>query len=173
MIANAVAAEITYHDIKKLLHKTVFQFQEKYGGPLDELVSVCNEAFVESYCSYNNEIASFVTWFRIKAWYAMMDYRRLEIRRRKKIPQCPFEFFELLAPQKQPMWWEEVRPMLSADARCVFDSIVNAPQEILGSDRCKRPSEVRDAIWEAFLGLGWSAKRVRLTFDEICKAVKQ
>lgn len=70
--------EMTYEDVELLIYKTATQFRTKYGGDLDDLISVSNLCFLQVYQKPFDPTkgAKFSTWLRIKVWYALLSDRR-------------------------------------------------------------------------------------------------
>lgn len=76
----------TYEDVKRLIYKTVFQFQMKYGGEFSELISEGDLSYLKAIRSYQKEKSQFQTWLRLKVWDGL-----LELHRRRGIDATRFQ----------------------------------------------------------------------------------
>lgn len=99
MIVHQIAANETYRDVDKLIYRIIHNFIKRYGGEFDDLLSMCNEAFVEAYITHNHTLASFTTWLVPKLWHKMLREKHKEIVRCRRIPAVE-HIDEITIPQR-------------------------------------------------------------------------
>lgn len=183
MAALADARTETYRDVERLIWKTVYEFQRRYGGEFDELLSTANLAFAISYNTHDPGKSSFVTWVRNYIWYTLMNDRRPAL-------QHPVAFLgdhdvdvKSTSPEPDPFETALIDPsetaiadlfdLVSEDAAEVLGLVLNAPASLQARVMQKggTPMNWRSTVREHLLALGWGAKRVNESFREIKEAL--
>lgn len=158
----------TYERTKKLIQSVVTNFVTKYGGDREEMVSIAHEAFLQAIDEYNPERGAFTTklWWNI--WYALMHDKNRRQREQRRFPAA--EEYDLQShPEEKPDHdFSDWLDRLSQDARTVALLTVHSPLEIrqaVGRGQNKRL--IRRLLYD----LGWCAKRISLSFEEIRRAL--
>lgn len=130
---NREAAGETYLDVESLIYKTIWDFRARYGGNEEDLLDVCQEAFVEAYRTHNEQLSSFVTWLRTKLWFAMATALRTEKTKHRYTHEEDDRGIRLntIPAKKTVNFWEDIAPQFSEDARYIADCLFQAPQEAI------------------------------------------
>lgn len=173
----------TYQDVQRLIWKTVYEFQRRYGGEFDELMSTANLAFAISYNKHDPAKSSFVTWVRNYVWYTLMNDRRPDIihpvallgENDVDVKQTPVEIdpFEISLIDPSEAAISDLFDMVGEDAAEVLGLVLNTPDDLHFRIMQKggTPGNWRSTVREHLLKLGWGAERVRESFREIQEAL--
>ena len=170
MITTPMAAAITYQDVKPMIFKMASTFHRMSGGNFEELVSICNESFVEAYESHQSEKASFVTWFHIQMWYAMNNWWRKEMRYYKNYlcidTQSNLESLPIKSRQSpRQLDFTEMSP----DGQELISYALIPPPEVIKHFQANQSqySSFRKAIKDCLRQTGWTTRRVREAISEV------
>ena len=79
-MATQKAIELSYENVKNLVHDTVWKFHSRYKGDIHELQAQGVEHFFEAYYSYNPDKSAFTTWVRKIVWLRLLDQKRKEMK---------------------------------------------------------------------------------------------
>lgn len=162
----------TYHDVKSLLDSIVKQHRVRYGGHYDDLRADANSLFVEAYDNYDPEQGDFFHWIKYFVWIKLLYARRIQLKRSKKYCTCDLD----TVPTNDPAYFdlEDFIGGLSQDAGKVVKLAVNPPQRIQGEiaqggtqKQGGRPKTMGMAIRRYLMDLGWAAKRITASYNEI------
>jgi len=150
--------EMTYKDVELLIYKTARQFRAKYGGDLDDLISVANLCFLEVYQKpFDARKSKFSTWLRTKVWYALLSDRRKKAVRASRETATDWEN---IPENLYSCDAEESRWQLSEDAEMLIKAALSG--QVKSSD--------------ALMGIacedrGWSWERLTEGWKEVQEAI--
>ncbi len=176
MVESSPVAD-TYEDTKGIVYDIVFKFWRKYGGELEELQSIGNEAFMDAYKAFDPSRGnSFSTLLHFVVKHRLMDNFWTGRRRRMSSLDNVGADGKTFASQVRdhrtvkPFNLSDFASEMSNDAQTVLQLIVESPQEIadLVVERGNMPRNWRSTVRQYLRKqLKWTADRVAESFDEI------
>lgn len=168
-----LAAETSYHDVRKLVQKEVSCFvKARPGFPYDQAVSAAGLAYARAYRSYDPDRAAFTTWVAQKVRGGLLDQVEADARvwsRERGHARIPDD-----VPEPEGWTVREFLEGLSDDAQQVVLLVFDQPIEVsvsLAQMGGESPVNVRSAVREFLGDLGWTAGRIASTFREIKEAL--
>jgi DNA-directed RNA polymerase specialized sigma24 family protein len=175
-----IAIEETHREVALLIYDIVHQFQARYSGDFDELLSEAQEHYARAYHDYRTDRgASFshYVWFRV--WNGLVSTVRSNANRARLLRRQPAEALDSRpVEQPEPMSFvlREFLAGLSEDAREVAKLALESPTEISAAvfqrGDCT-PQNMRAAIREYLTDLGWAGSRIKESFREIRYALTE
>ena len=120
------ALELTYEDVRALLHKATWDFLRAFGGEWEEARSGADVAFMLAYRRHDGDRSRFSTHLVQSVWWMLGKERMRESRRRSRLRSLPegtpaWKGFDLL----------EFLEDLSPDARYLAESALELPLDVL------------------------------------------
>jgi hypothetical protein len=166
-ILNRAAAEETYRDIE---HRLVPWIKAECGRGVEphDAVSAAHDAFLYAYEKWDPSRASLVTLMGHKFRCRILDYRAS--RRDERANLVGDGDILALVPDREPSPdWEGVYETLTADAQVLAN--IALEQAI---DYPEQPSylrELRHAICDALIQIGWTKIRVKQAVRDLLEAM--
>ena len=157
-----------YKDVELLIHDLINKFIASHGGNAEDLLSLCNEKYVDVFKLYDpKKGAKFSSWLYTILWRHMLRYNNQEINKKRYRKEINLETIPKKTYQKD--FLSELYIMLSDDAKCVCEVLIDLSPELLQTykDSGQYIRKTRRAIKNLFLDIGWSESRIRLAFKEI------
>lgn len=139
-------------------------FVRRFGGDLDELLSISNELFIEIHNGFPED-RSWFPWLHGCLWNRWLDYTRHRLAKcRATDDSLALEF--ATAPVALAPYTTQA---LTDDAWLVAAVALNPPASLVAeaTGRGGTPTNFRSCIRTHFTGLGWDRDRVQAAFDEI------
>jgi DNA-directed RNA polymerase specialized sigma24 family protein len=157
-----VEATKTYAEIEKLLQKICWAFQRRYGGEFDDLMSTANMTWLTA-PAHDPERAAYSTYIYQRVWNALRNERRAN--------ETYHHYVGTREPSKLMDECYDLPGMeLGPDAETVVGLALDPPAP-LRRDGAYAPGR-RNALVRYLRGLGWTAKRITESFDEIRSALR-
>lgn len=164
----------TYEDVKKLIYKTCYDYARRYGGDIDELVSIGNEAYCVAYSTYDaTKNVKFATWVRTQVWYAMKNAKRAKRKYRKEYA-CG-EYDVQLTRASSEFDLDNFAVGLTPDSQFILGLIQSPPDNLINPIEAKggHGYNWRSTLRTHLIGLGWTVSRVLESYEEIRNAYYQ
>lgn len=164
----------SYQEVELLIFDTVHSFRRRYGGDFQELLSEARVAFCESYITYDDDYP-FSTWVRFKCWTRLLEDRRRRARLygRPGHPNCPLPLPNHLSHRDFDLC--QFLDDLPTDAGIVATMALEAPLDVLlclkGEFKIKNAHNIRRALHEALVDMGWTASRIADAFETVRDAL--
>ncbi len=159
----------TYHDVKKLITYVCKRFQSGCSEDFHDLIATANLAFVKAYRSYTTgKNTKFTSYLCTIIWRDLCTKSRKEYGQRSHI--INIQDIELFAALEDIEWnLRDFAELLSLDSKTVMQLIFNTPKEIAKVAKAKgdHANNLRSTIRDHLLNIGWTTRRVRLSFSEI------
>jgi len=179
MACLAIARDETYGDIEKMIYNICWKMQRKFGGDVEEYVSVANEAFAEKQDRYDPSRGAFTTFIwvvvrnAIRTWLGkerksrMFFVEELDVDSSTEGHGVPFPFrsrFDI----------EDFYRTASEDAVEVVKMIMQSPIEIMDAITVteRGRTSVRQSIRQYYRNLGWGVMRIAEAFNEIKESLR-
>lgn len=161
MIANAQTApdiDEMYLQAKPMIDKITSRFAYLYMDDVDELRSLCNEVFMDSYISWDPERSPFTKRLRSQLQWRLLDRMRMRIKQAKRFPLKYRDTIDV----------EATRDAKRTD--CVQELLdIVTPRfklEALAGNR-KATTEARREIRSTCRKLGWTIREIRRAWAEM------
>jgi len=160
--------EKLYDRYEKLIYKQAWKWAQKTGREFKDLLSVCNEAFMECTCKFQPERAKFSTLLVRSCSNRIIDYLRKfdmpteEEQKEESIltaSNCTSRSIKLI----------ELKDELSAEGRELVEVVLESTAEIFesvslqGASRQAIRRVVKNMMWEK----GWTDYKISLAFSEV------
>lgn len=151
--------DVSYSQLQRLIYDLTHQFQRRYGGDWDELVSEAHEHYSRALTTYDSTRAKITTHIGYRIWKGLLETARTKGRRGRLLQQIDMDLgtWREKGQFNPRMFLSE----LSNDAALVV-SLVWAAERKPGKRRVIRH----------LLSLGWAAERVLESFREIREALR-
>ena len=163
-----------YEDVRKLLYKVVHHFQSRFGGDFDELMSQANLHYQKAFVSYDPAMGRFSKRVAYNVWYGLLDTARVRMRRdnNASVSSCEQEVLNEV-PEGIPGRVEGIVREVSEDARIIIQTVLGWQDRSVwhGIVRRKQARNVRKALVEFLIDLGWSGDRIMQCMCEIKEAL--
>jgi DNA-directed RNA polymerase specialized sigma subunit len=166
-------AEETYAGVRKLLLKLCWSYKRKFGGEMEELLSLANEGFVRAWRSWQpgkgNRFSTHC--YNMVRWTLVSHLR--ESNRESHKPATTLLPLEEVAADRRcegSKWEPEARrdidlkavlEGLGTDAATIIELALALP------DYQRHESKLRKSLVETLLKLGWSVGRIKKGWREI------
>ena len=165
-------ANTAYGNVKRMIYKLCLEHANRYGGNIDDLVSIGNEGYTKARRSHCEDQAAFVTW----CWMCVKQALGIELRRqinaarRGRTINIPTELWSTVPTRVFNV--ENFSGLLGNDAIMVMKLVLDTPAEMEQAIQTKggKPRNYRSTIKGYLRGIGWTAARITESFAEI-KAV--
>jgi len=163
------AKEQTFQDMDRMLHKLahnsgIFDHEEAYQEAA--------LGFAEAYHSYDPSRGSFSTWCYWRAKVNLLEKKRRESRYSQHVDSNSAVVEQTTALRTRSSDFRELLEDLGDDARSIVRLIMELPEDI-GSVLLRKRSQrnLRKALHNYLVGLGWTAKQITESFSEIREAL--
>ena len=158
-----------YKDVKQLIFRVVDRFHTRYGGELQEYLSIGNLAFVEAFHTFDSTKSIFTTWVYNKVYNALGDHYRKELRRQRGDTRT-----EVKSSKTYEMdTLFELTADLDNDARSILQLIFETPQDLyhLICDDGGDNKKVKHIIAGYLKSNGWTRQRVAKSYNQITQVI--
>lgn len=171
----------TYEDVKENVDNAVRRFYRRYRSTVpwldpQELQSQARELFVTAFRTYQPGRTLFPQWVEYRVFKGLLEDMRKHVFRHNRLPRLHGEQSSFIAEQpSRPAFLPDFLEGLSNDAQLVVKLALDPPPDVKlatlerGKDNDKN---LRKALWEFLGDLGWAAKRVTESFEEIKRALQ-
>lgn len=168
MIATVTqdAVNETYMDVEKMIFQVCWKFAEKFGGNIEDHLSVAGETYMDAYNKFEPVRGfQFTTYLWCSLWHNLTrSIRGNKIDRMTTSGSVNFDSFAAKKHFDLGRWLFE----LSEDANTVVGILLDDPESFQGWCQTKgTKSQKRGLIKHLQRSLGWSAARVVESFGEI------
>lgn len=173
-LLEGAAISATYEDCRDLTLAIIGRFVRLHGGDWDEYESASNEIFLKAYYGYAEKKSAFETWYRLKLWLGFQEVLRRNISRHNRAPT--YQIGERDIPAR-PAPCDRLGVFLrdlSDDARLVAEFALDGPIDVrlaVAQRGEGSPTNIREAICEVLMDMGWKKSRVRKAFEEITESL--
>ena len=179
MRADQIPITDTYEDVRRLIYKLVRRVHQRYGGDVDEMLSVANVGFMRAYAKFDPKRAQFNTILGLAVYRHLVNFYRSE--RRHYLPSLNrvkgrddndegIQWIDLI-PDTRPERFDlpGFAGDLSHDAQLVLGLVLTTPQEIVQymTDSFGNVAVLRAGIKKYLRHAGWSRERIKGCFAEI------
>jgi len=169
-VEDKTPQEQSYEDVRRLIAKVSSSFRRRFGGDYQEIISEANVAFLEAYRTYDCDRGSFSKRVSYVVYMQLVENACKRMNHAKKYPEV------LITPDVPEKHHHgglgSILSEVSEDAAIVIRLVLDPPGELY----CRMPpprsssfraEEVRDAVADFLLDVGWATRRVIDAFDEI------
>lgn len=180
MSASVMFAEETYFDVSDMLDATTKKFMRRFNrfpDQYEELRADANTYYLEAYRSFRSDGGlSFRRWVFKRVWFGLLDSIRKEAFRAARLKKNPLPDENELPTHQQKFSLLELLDELSEDARTIVELVLDPPLDVRLHVECRRQKKttrnnVVASFREYLRDLGWSARRIADSFDEISAAL--
>lgn len=172
----------TYDDVERLLRHVCVQFMRRNGGHLgtagdgsefDDAMSEARIAYMRAYQTWQPDGGSKFTTYLCQCVYRRLLDRYKFDRRRRALWQGVADPDTLGVPDRLPFDRDSFERHLTEDAQVVLSLVLDAPDEIaqIAMNKGGQPQNWRSTIRDYLAAMGWAARRITRTFDEIKEAL--
>ncbi len=171
--ASNVAASATYEDIERMLFKVCGNFENKFGGNIDDYLSIASWTFMRAYQKFDatrgNQFTTYIWW---ALWNNLTKFCV-----GKKMDRMTVNTTDYLGdidlnvlPSSPGFNLRELLFEVSEDSRLMLGLLLDTP-ELLRS-KSEKPTDLKRGLIEYLRqSLGWTAARVAESFSEIREAL--
>lgn len=165
----------TYKDVEMMIYKIVHRFSACYRMPFEDLLSEAHLTFVRAYQKYDPARFEKKAKFSSYLYFALScDLRTFMKKQRKHLNLLEVKE-EMVGSECHRAFRVIMESELSEDARQVVGMVLDTPSELVALfkwNRVKTPAGTLHSLREHLLhDVGWTARRVTRTFDEIRQAL--
>jgi len=159
----------TYQDLQNLIYYTIHKFIKTYGGEFDELLSISNYYFVKYGYGKHNGKSNIASWTTFCIWRGMLEHQRKQAIAHRRRPE------DFKIAQYPPSNRIDIIDELSEDAKHILSLVFKTPEELLTTIQNKGGStkQVKPVLRRHLLKIGWSAKQIRESFNQITEAISK
>ena len=172
----------TYEDVEKLIYWHAHRFIQGHGGEFEELVSIANQVFMDSYEQFDiSKGVDFSTYLGINIVRRFQDNYWYEKKREMPSLDWQNEFeseggtFKKFASDVEDyrcttkFSFEDFTEEMSEDAKTVIRLAIDTPAELaeVAFGKGGDPRNWRSTIRDFLCSMGWSYERVSRTFEEV------
>lgn len=174
MPATTPIAE-TYDDVQNLMFKCCHKFRKSFGGDFDDLLSIANEVYMESYEKFEYGAgATFGSYLWTNIWRRLQDNYQYE-QRRKMVPldaksASGTSYADLVEDRPHREFsLADFADGLSEDAMTVIKLIIETPEDLarMATEKGGTPRNWRSSVREWLASAGWGSEKIADSFDEI------
>lgn len=164
----------TYADVEKLIYHACHQFQRKFGGDIEEMISIGNEKFMSSYEKFDSSQGSFSTFLYINISNALQDHhwhewRRFALSLDNEMSDGRSYANEVRDDSVSGFDLSQFAEDMSEDAVMILKLVLDSPAELanIAIGKGGNPRNWRSSIRDWLESMGWSNERVAEGFEEI------
>lgn len=151
--------------VEKLIYSVAWRHCRAYGGDIDDMISLCYEAFVDAFRTFDPTKGKFSARVWALAWFKMF---RTEEKRKKAIGAAISEDTE----GKEVFSVNHLLEEVSNDARRVLKMVLEPPIELMSIEGLRpQPHKTAACVRALLRGMGWTGERIGRTFQEIKEAL--
>jgi hypothetical protein len=174
MPKSNLPANVTYHDVRKLIFKIAHSMSEKYSIPYTDVLGQAHEIFVEVYNDWQLEAGEsqhdslFSSWLYNKLVWGLTDWLKFEYRERDYL-----EINEEIVGSYLPHGNLELKELiagLSDEAKLIAMAVCKTPKELqmmIKWNRADGKREIKATFTEFFVELGWTVDEIHKGFDDL------
>lgn len=164
----STAISETYVDVERYLWDLSHQFKRQYGGDLEEIIGEARLHYVRAFRTHEQSKGGlFTSWLRSKVWWGLLDRKRKEARHASRLTRVDLDLDKL--PSRRGLA-SILSDSTNEDVATLMELLRESPGELRALLRMA-PERRRNGLWDYLRGVGWTAQRIRETFEEILEAM--
>ena len=175
----------TYNDLKKMISGLAYRYAIKHGEAFTEYLSLANLTFLKCFEWYDDsKKVLFSSFVYQRTILAFTDHQREKVRKHRQqerhMGQQTTTEVDATADKRNPFFLVDLIDELTEDGKTVAMMTLQSMEvrhALFDTPATKKTSDgairrhTRQALQDVLSDLGWTASRIRETFEEIADAL--